>query len=881
MNKPTPPAWIQQLLAKWLDPEKREYLLCDLEEQYEVLVEKLGKKRADRSYCWIALGMLRPVLLNIRLNNITHTTSIPMWHHFFKITLRNLARHRLYTGVNILGLSVSITACLLITLYIHHEYSYDQHQPHADHIYRVLWQGGSAQNSGKWVGVAAAPMAATLVETYPEVLQAGRMNYYLGDAGRNLMRIEGEKINTFEDGFVYADQAILALFEFSFISGETQSALERPYSMVITQQMAAKYFGDSDPIGKTIVLNQHEDRPYTITGVVEASKPSHVKFNFLLSLKGLENSHSTDWMATNYHTYLLVAPGTDPQQLEEKLSQLVATYVAKQEPKYDATSDKDDAGWYYQYGLQPLTAIHLGSAEIGDPLTHGSMQTVQLFLAIAIAIIIVAIINFINLSTARSVDRQMEVGICKMLGSHSRQLIGRFLVESLVVSMIAVVLGILLTYFILPGFNQFLGKTLVLPWNRWRWVLSLFSAILLLGLLAGTYPAVYFSAFSPISFLKGTLNHAKTKLRSTLVVIQFTTTCILIISALVIQQQMSFIQNKDLGFEEDHLLLITETFTLDDQAHAFQHEIQQLADVQTATLSGFLPVEGTLRNDRDYWLRGNSRETEHIVGQQWVVDEYYLSTIGLSLQKGRNFDSQRSTDKKSTIINASMQQALGLRAPIGKQICTTQDTLTIIGVVDDFHYESMRGRIRPLALRLGDDITIMAVKASGKRIETAIQEIRDIWKTFVPNQTFNYTFADEKLAQSYQQERRTQYILNAFTGIAILIGSIGLFALATFSVERRTKEISIRKVMGATVGQLVKLLVHNYLTLIGVAWLLAIPLSYLIVSNWLDDFAYKIPLSGHIFILAGIAIAMIAILSTSYQAYQLIMVNPAKNLRKE
>jgi putative ABC transport system permease protein len=502
---------------------------------------------------------------------------------------------------------------------------------------------------------------------------------------------------------------------------------------------------------------------------------------------------------------------------------------------------------------------------------------------VAIFILAIACINFLNLSTAKSANRAKEVGLRKVIGSQRGSLINQFLTESILYSVLAFVIGFVLACIGLPFFNQMAGKSLSMPYQEW-WMIPVFiGAALFIGLLAGIYPSFYLSAFKPIQVLKGQLSRGSKNagLRSTLVVFQFTTSIILLIGTVIIYRQMQYILHTKVGFDKDQVVLIQGTNTLRKQTDALKSELLKLPQVKNVTVSGYMPVKGTKRDGNPFWKEGKTKEDASVGGQKWYVDDSYIPTLGIKMIAGRNFSPQMPTDSQAAVINQAMASKLGYKDAIGQKITNNWETFTVIGVIEDFHFESMKQEIQPLCLALGRSSDVVAVKIRSADVKEALAGIKNIWKGFAPNQPIRYTFMDESFANMYADLERTGLIFTSFSVLAIIVACLGLFALAAFMAEQRNKEISIRKVLGATVPGLFMLLVRNFLKLIIISLIIAVPVGWLLMQKWLQDYTYRISITWDVFLIAGLIILFIAVATICSQAIRAAIASPIKSLRSE
>lgn len=810
-----------------------------------------------------------------------------MLTHFLRIAFRNMSRQKMYTAIKVGGFSIGIAACLLIGLLVRHELSYDTNYKQGDHIYRMI--EGYVDNGSEKKGVSfPAPFAGALKADFPEVERAARImpaQLFYG-AGSNQLRREDNPMNTFEQGFSYADQELLDMLELPMVYGDRSKALADPLSMVITRRKAEKYFPGQNPVGKIMFLNDNTKQPYKVGGVIENwPSNSHLQYDFLLTMTGkaLWDGEQTNWLASNYGTYVQLKPGTDPNQFCKKAFKAMTDKYFLPAFKGSGMAGVEERVAKFRLYVQPIRDIHLKSYDMYDWEPRGDSRFVWLFVAIACFILVIACINFLNLSTAKSANRAKEVGLRKVIGSQRSALVSQFLTESILYSVCAFVLGFVLAWVALPFFNQMTGKSLTIPFTAW-WLLPLFIAsALFIGLLAGLYPSFYLSSFKPIQVLKGNLARGSRNagLRSTLVVFQFTTSIVLLIGTVVIYRQMQFILHSKIGFDKDQVLLLQGAGTLGNKVKTMKDELLKLPSVSNVSVSGYLPVESK-RDGNPFYKEGKQKEEASIGGQKWYVDDRYIPTFGIKLVEGRNFSPRMPTDTQSAVINQAMVKKLGLTDPVvGQKITNGWEHFTVIGVMEDFHFESMKQEIFPLCLTLGRGGDVVSVKLKSGDAQKAIADISAIWKNFAPNQPIRYAFLDESFARMYKDVERTGYVFTSFAVLAIIVACLGLFALAAFMAEQRNKEISIRKVLGASVSGLFMLLVNNFLKLIMISLIIAIPLGWWMMSSWLQDYTYRITITWDVFLVAGAVILAIAIATICYQSIRAAIASPIKSLRSE
>ena len=810
-----------------------------------------------------------------------------MIKNYLKIAVRQLSKQKMYAAIKIGGFALSIAACLLIGLYIKDELSYDKSYPDTDRIYRLveLYNNNGKLEKGDDY---PAPLSNALKADFPQIEKTARImpNSLFPGAGSNELRRADQVENTHEEGFTYADQELLDILKISMVYGDGSRALTEPNTMVISKRKADKYFPNQNPVGKVMYLNNDKTKPYTV-GAVMPNPPvtSHLKYDFLLTLKGIEfyKGEQTNWNASNYPDYVLLKPGTDPVKLAGKLSaDIIQNYIL---PSLNSIGYKNASQEVKKlsFQLQPISDIHL-RYDVQDEFEHGDIRFVWLFGAVALFILTIACINFINLSTAKSANRAKEVGLRKVVGSTRFSLIQQFLAESMLYSVTSFIIGVLIAWVLLPYFNVLASKTLFMPWLSLWFIPVIFIAAFMVGIVAGIYPAFYLSSFMPASVLKGSISTGSknSTLRNGLVIFQFTASIILIISTVVIYNQMQFILNKKIGFDKDQVVMLQGTNTLgDDGVKNLKEELKKLSSVKSVTIGDYLPVAGTKRNGNEFYNEGKSKLESGVDTQFWVIDGDYLKTYGINLVEGANFAPDAPNGKEGVIINQTMAKKLNLKNPIGKIITHGSDALRVIGVVQDFNFESLRQPIGALCLYYGLSPSIVSVKVNGGNMRNTMAEISSVWKNLSPSQPIRYTFLDERFANMYADVQRMGHIFTSFAILAIIIACLGLFALAAFMAEQRSKEIGIRKVLGASVQSITKLLSLDFVKLVAIAILLASPIAWWAMNKWLEDFTYRIVIGWWVFALAGIVAIAIALITVSFQSIKAAIANPIKALKSE
>ena len=876
-----PPSWAIRFLNSFCNDHLADAVLGDMFELYRRRRKKMGKQRADLLFIFGVFQFMQPFAMRKRSAS-NHVNSIDMLQNYLKIAWRNMARQRMYTTIKIGGFAIGIATCLVIGLFIRHELSYDSHIRGAANVYRI-YNHFTGPDGGKGTAFPA-PFASILKTDYADVEKVARLiPYKWFNAGSNLVRRDDKLENIFEERFAYADPDLLNILEIPIIMGSPKDALSKPNSIVISRTKAEKYFGSDDPIGKTIILNDDKNQLLTIGGVMEDfPRTSHLQFDFLITLAGKEfwQGEQTSWCCWNYNTYVKLRPRADATAFEKKMDSVKKSYVEILRKEGNTSASETDK--YLFFRMQPVRDIHLYSADIDDYVPRGDFRYVWLFGAIACFILALACINFINLSTARSANRAREVGLRKVVGSKRSLLVRQFLTESVIFSVVSFVIALFIASLGLPYFNALSGRTIALPWSEWWFFPSLGVAALMIGVIAGVYPSFYLSSFKPIDVLKGAVSRGarNSALRGAMVVFQFTTSIVLIIGTFIIYRQMDFILTARLGYEKDQVIMLEGTNTLGAQQQSLKDELLRQSGIRSVTASDYFPVEGTKRDQNMFWREGRSQEEKWIGAQRWSVDEDYIPTLGMKLVAGRNFSKEVASDSQAVIINQAMAKAFGFTKPLGERIVNWQPW-TVIGLVEDFHFENMKGEIGPLCFTRGDRGNIMAIKITSKRMTDMLDAVGGVWKRIMPHQPIRYKFLDESYAKMYDDVQRMGKVFASFAILAIIVACLGLFALSAFMVEQRNKEISIRLVLGASLKSIFGLLTGNFIKLVLISFVVAVPIGWYMMDKWLEDYKYKTQITWDVFVIAGMSALLIALLTVSYQSMSAALTNPSKNLRTE
>ncbi len=888
MKKTTPPQLAHKLLLRFLRDDLAEEVLGDLEEKFYAVAERKSLFRAKVNYWYQVFNYLRPFAIRKRSGSpqrSINSNKMAMLQHYFKISWRSISRHKVFSSIKIGGFAIGIAACLLIGLFVRHEMSYDSFYENQGSIYRLANQWTEGGETGRWTNLQG-PLKGVIEENIPEVKHVARtVLWSWGNAGSNLVRRAEETFNIDEDGFFYADPELLDILEIKMIYGSRERALFEPNTMVISRTIADKYFPGENPIGKQMVLNEQAEDTYKIGGVMEDFPPnSHLQGNFVLTLFGRKTGPGTSgWCCTNYVFYTRLNPGADPLAVEQKLVDVRNTYVMDQLRTAGKTG-LDEMQEHHSYYLQPIADVYLNRAEVGDDIAHGSYDLVWLFGIIAGIILLLACVNFVNLSTARSLQRAKEVGLRKVVGSVRSNLIAQYLSESVIFCLFAVSLGLIVAALALPFFNTLAGKSLLMPWASWWFIPSMLAVALVIGLLSGLYPAVYLSRVTPADALRSSKSTGRNSsfLRSGMVVFQFAVTVILIISAIVTHQQFRLIMNQSLGYNKDQVVNILGLNTLDSAKKAsFKQELLNLPEVRSATLSDFLPVRGGATHNRQYWLAQERQLNDGLEAARWTVDEDYLRTFGMTLVSGKNF-SGIASDRFNIVINEAMVKQLGLQDPVGAELIDMFDEkYRVIGVVKDFYYRSVFGTVEPLVMAYGTGNGVLSASVEPADLKATLGALTAAWEDFVPNQGFRYEFVDDRFAQMYDTLTKARAIFLVFAVLAIIIACLGLFALSAYMVERRGKEVSIRKILGASVPGIASLLVRDFMKLVLIGVVVAIPLGWLLMDEFLGDVNNRVELSWLLFAIAGLLAVAIALATISFETLKAALANPAEKLRSE
>ena len=855
-----------RILGRLLRSSVRESALQDFDEQFAQIKRRRGTLIAT---LWFGVQVLFLIPSAIK---DSFYWSAAMFRNYLKIALRNIRRHKGYSFINIAGLAIGMACTILIMLWIQDELSYDRFHENENNIYRVIVEDEQGLQSA---GTCPIPLAPHLKQTYPEVLDSTR---FCNGFQKFLIEFD-ERIFSEEIGIV--DPSFLTTFTFPLLRGDPQTALEDPYSLIMTEKLAKKYFGSQEPLGKTlrILSSRQEQISFQVTGILkDIPHNSHLQLQIFVPFQALAEMvwwvrDFEKWSDWSYFTYILTKPDISIPELNRKITNLV-----RQNDEGDDLTSK--------FFLQPLAKIHLHSHFKYDLAGHGDIRTIRIFAIVALFILLIACANFMNLSTARFSNRSKEVALRKTVGAHREQLFKQFLGESLFFVLISLFTALVLVKFALPLFNQLTEKPLALDLADLRFLVSLVGVIVFTGLLSGSYPAFFLSAFQPTDVLKGT-SRTITKgvfFRKFLVVLQFSLSIIIIICTTIVANQLTFLRDKKLGFDKDNVIHLPLSGTFRVNYDVVRNELLSSPHIPAIAVSDQL-ITQLFRASTGARLEGEE-VCKHTSINFLTVDFHFLDTFDMKLSQGRLFSEEYTTDAdEAVIINQTLANILGGENLVGKKLYnySAGETRRIIGIVEDFHFESLHSQVKPLMIvpQSSSDYKFMYVKIRPGTISSSIQILKNMWKKYGSGNPFEYHFLDQTIGQLYASEKRMGKIFLDFAFLAIFISCLGLFGLASFTAEQRTKEIGIRKVLGASVGNIVLNLTKDFSKWVLAANVIAWPIAYFVMHKWLQNFAFKTDLGLWVFVLsAGMSLA-IAFLTVGYQSVKAALANPVNSLRYE
>lgn len=804
-----------------------------------------------------------------------------MLRNYIKIAWRSLLKNRSSFILNCSGLAIGIASCMLIAIYVWDELSYDKFYDQSEHIARVVLRGNVNGEELK-EAMVAAPVAQTFEKDFPQVKKATRLSkIYNPQFDYQNTRFENIKA-------AYADSNFFEVFSLKILKGDQQNPLTNPNSIVLSESEAHKFFGTKNPIGKRLRL-QGIDQDLEVTAVFkDIPHQSHIQFDVFVPMSQNERADSNLWVTSGFATYLLLEPGTDLAQLEAQIPSLMKTYMGEQVQQaigisYEEFQKNNKIGLF----LQPLTEIHLYSdfAPNTELSASGDIKYVYIFSAIALFMLLIACVNFMNLATATATKRSREVGIRKVLGSAKKQLVSQFLTESFITTLFATILAVGLILVALPFFNSLAGKELKLQdFINIESFIVLLGFVVVVSLFSGSYPAFVLSSFKPILALKSKLGTggSRNSLRSSMVVFQFVISAALILATIVVYKQMQYIQDKKLGYDKDRVIVLRDAYKMgSERVQSYKAELLKSPNIASVSQSAYVPAGET-----DDHLRGIFKNNTYLRKFYFYdIDENYIETLGLELLQGENFTSGSTPEARKAIVNEEAAKLLNLGDdPIGKTFERAADSgnesFTVIGIVKDFHFKSLHHEIDPLVL-VYNPYGGLIVKTKNVAVASVLTTAEQQWDDFNTGEPFSYTFLDESFSHTYSKEQHMGTILSIFTLLTIFVACLGLFGLITFATEQRFKEIGIRKVLGANVSEIVGLLAKDFIKLILIAFLIAFPLGYFFMKRWLEDFAYRIELNVWQFVAAAVITLAIAMLTISYKSIKAALANPVKSLRTE
>ncbi|MCE7863873.1 MAG: ABC transporter permease [Bacteroidetes bacterium CHB5] len=887
--KATPPTWVLQLLQKVCPPHLYESIEGDLLEQFELDITEVGETKARRRFTWNTLRFLRPgILLRNRFtNNLINTMMVG---NYFKVAARNIQKRKFYSFINAFGLSIGLAFCMLIALYIQDERKFDQFHTNKNQIYRMeaksydTWQQKQGDPYEKWAWLQSG-LGPVLKDELPEVELATRFN----DGNLAIFRY-GEKV--FTERLTYVDKDFFTMFSFHLLKGNADKIFIDKAEIVLTPAIAQKYFGEEDPIGKTIEIDNNGVKSFTVTGIIEPP-PAQSSLSYVLLLPQ-ENRNNYQHQMENWGnygtpTFVQLRADADLAVFKSNLEKIVEKYVgailerARKESAFPIPADAK----MLEYEFTPLPDIHLKKEisweKVSDP------QYSIILGGIALLIMLIACINYISLSLTTSASRRVEVGVRKVVGAQRNQLVYQFSFESLILAVISLAFGFALVLLFLPSFNTFTNKSIELTLPNGMQLFSVGLALTLVtGLLAGSYPSLFLSRFKPAAVLKGGFtSRLQAGFTKPLVVLQFALSAFLIICSVMMYRQMQFITTKDLGYNKDQVLVIPTQAGWTEASDRVVEQFRTRAQQEPMIVS----VTGTSSS----FNQGFSRYGFKIKGEMksayvYAADPYYISTLGITLLEGRNFDANIPADSNAIIVNESLVRDMKWTDPLNEYYNWREDSAgmgaRVIGVVKDYHYLSLEQNFEPMFLSMDKEhvgyLTTLMVKVTAGDVTAGLDRVKAIWKELYPDKPFDYTFLDEDVAKQYSSYKRWMSIMGLATGFAILISCLGLFGLAGINAVNRTKEIGIRKVMGADMRTIFYLLNKQFVMLAVIAFVLAAPLSWWFITKWyMKDFTFKVPVSWDLFALSMGVGLLLALATVSYHAIKVARVNPAETLKYE
>lgn len=868
-----PPKWANRFLEWYCHPRLLEDLQGDLFEIYRITLKTEGKSRADFTFVWLVIRSLR--WSAIKDSKSLRLTTLDMYNNYLKIALRFLLGSKLYTSINVTGLAVGMAVFMLIFLYVRDELGYDSYHTKSDSIYRVV-SNLTTPDSYFEFAVSPPQLGPNLKKDFPEVIEQLRIVKSEG-----VPKI-GEKIFR-DDVGVYSEPSFFSLFDIPILEKNRETPLSEPYTIVLTESAARKYFGDKSAVGNAMEIVGIDQTFLVVAIMQDVPSNSHFSFDYLISISTRESLgylKEGQWFNLDYYTYLLLPENHSVKELVAKLPDFIENHIGE---------IQRNAGQSYEFEIQRLTDIHLTSHRMVELGANGNIQYIYIYSLIAIFVLIIACVNFINLSTARASKRAKEIGLRKVVGAVRTQLVSQFLLESTLISVFSFILAVILTTISLTFYNGIIDKDLSIRILFEAQTLLFWIALVFIsGFLAGIYPAIVLSRYKPIRALKSgtTTNFDYTYLRKGLVVFQLVISTILIMGTIVINTQLQRMQNQNLGFDREQILTIN--FDGDEtvlgKMDELRSEFLKISNVTNAAFSRFTP--STEVGNWYTMYEGTPGETHNASMYGYLVDYNFIDTYGLQILVGRGFDRTIASDiDEAYIINETAARKIGFinyQDAIDKPINQLGKDGKIVAVVKDFNFRSLHNEIEPLVLQLAPrTLSIMSVKLSSGNVLETINDLKETWSSIVPSVPFEVAFLDQDLTRRYSSEIRTSNVFTIFSGLAIFIASLGLFALSTLSAEQQRKSISVRKVLGATQREVIYDFTLQFFKLSCLALIISIPATYLLAEAWLKDFPYRIDVGFSIFLLGGLATIFVTIITVSYQSFRLSKLNPVQNLRSE
>jgi putative ABC transport system permease protein len=872
-GKKSPPRIAKWIISRLSYYEKEHALADAIEADYFDIQARYG---AILSWVWYWFCTFQTLFQYLKLSLLW---SMIMFKNYLKIAFRCIKRRKIYSFINITGLAIGIAAAVLILLWVRDERSYDRFHANADRIYRAAQVFHYDEYHLEQANTPSI-LAPTILDECPEVELATRVRGYQDDY---LVIADGKKFN--ESGLGIVDESFFRLFSFLVIEGNPGTILAGPQTVAISERAAEKYFGSSSAVGRTLTIF---DEDFLVSGIFKTMPDnSHFHLDVLCSFASFERYHKPQWGMNVFKTYVLVREGSSIQALHEKLDDIVKNHMFDSEERYEATRAK---GNYTKFPLRPLTDIHLRSHLLWEFEANGNATYVQFFTIIAVFILLIAVVNYTNLSTARSAGRAREVGIRKTVGSTRASLVRQFLIESILTSLMAMVLALIFIRILLPAFRQLVGK----PWLKFQYIQNplalpaLVVLALLIGVIAGLYPSLFLSSFKPVAVLGGKFSQGlkNSILRNGLVVFQFSLSIVLLVGTLVVQKQMAFVQSQNLGYDRDQVVVLETFGELGQKLSALKETL--LSDPSVVAVSASSSVPGTSFTNVGIRLEGRGR---WLGTNLFIADQDFLDVMQLEMVEGRFFSKEFPTDRQAIILNESKVRALNEEDLLNKRIegwvgGDQNYWFPVIGIVKDFHYESFHEPIKPLAMVMLNGVcpwseSYLSVRIKADNVRETIAQLRKSWGRIMPGTPFEFSFLDTIYDDQYRNEERTGRVFTIFTFFALFVACLGLLGLASFAAEQRTKEIGIRKVLGASIPGIILMMSREFTRWVLLANIIAWPIAYYLMNRWLQSFAYRSDIGLLVFIFSGFMALVIALLTVSFQAVKAATANPVDSLRYE